>query len=419
MKKYVIIFIIIASVSLVGYRVYSKINDTKATVSETKTISVEGEQLKKGTISDYAIMTGTIEAEQTVSIIPTLPAIVQKINVEVGDQVKIGDLLFQLETENVQNQVTQASAGLQQANIGVKNAEVSAQQAQAAYDMAKANYDMNYDKYLFSRENLAKYEELYKEGIISESEFKQMKLQASESTLELLKKQLEQAELTKNQALMGIDNANAMVTQAQAGYSTVSNTLEDTTFTAPINGFVSTINVVENMFASSAQPAMVIHAIDRVLINVNVTETIVNKLIKGQEVMVDINSLGDKPFKGILKTVSPAADAMSQLYAVTIEVNNENHEIKPGMFANVKLRTDERKNVVYVKGDAVSFEDGKYYVYIEKENNTVAKKEVKIGLDNGEFVEILSGLSEKDIYIYKGVGFLEEDSIITMVRGDQ
>lgn len=419
MKKYIIIFIIIACVSLIGLRVYNKTKDSKETEVEITAISVEGEKIREGSISDYAIMTGTIEAEQTVSILPTIPAIVQNISVEVGDQVKSGDLLFQIETENIQNQVTQANSGLVQANLGVKNAEAMAMQAQTSYEMAKANFDMNYEKYVFSRENLANYEELYKEGIISETEFKQMKLQASESTLELLNKQLEQAEQAKNQALIGVENARAMVSQAQAGYSTASNTLDDTTFTAPIDGFVSSINVVENAFASNAQPAMVIHAIDRVIINVNVTETIVNKLTKGEGVEVVISSLGDKTFEGKLKTVSPAADVMTQLYAVTVEVRNENYEIKPGMFANVKLKTEEKKAALYVKGEAVSFEEGKNYVYIQKENNTIARKEVEVGLDNGEFIEIIKGLLANEVYIYKGVGFLEEDSIITMVRGDQ
>jgi RND family efflux transporter MFP subunit len=419
MKKYIIGLILIVIVSLVGIRVFSKINNSAETVIEVKPITVEGEQVRKGTISDYAILTGTIEAEQTVSIIPTIPAIVEKLEVEAGDEVKTGDLLFQLETDDIENQVTQAGASVDQASVSIKSAEETAKQAQASYEMAKANYDMGYEQYLFSRENLAKYEQLYNEGVISEVEFKQMKLQASESTLELLNKQLEQAAISRDQALLAVENARAMATQAQAGYSTATNTLSDTTFTAPINGYVSSINVVESMFASSAQPAMVIHAIDRVHINVNVTETLVNKLSKGQEVDVIISSLEDKAFTGTLKTVSPAADAMSKLYAITIEVENKDHEIKPGMFANVKLRTEEKSNALHVKAEAVSFEEGKNFVYVQKQESAIERKEVEVGMDNGEFIEIKKGLDENDVYIYKGIGFLEEDSIITMVRGDQ
>lgn len=419
MKKYIIGLIILAIISLVGIRAFNKASNQAETEIEVKPVTVEGEQVRKGTISDYAILTGSIEAEQTVSIIATIPAIVDKVEVEVGDQVKEGDLLFQLDPEDIQNQVAQAGAGLDQASVGVKSAQEMANQAQAAYDMAKANYDMSYEQYLFSRENLEKYEKLYNEGVISEMEFKQIKLQASESTLELLNKQLEQAEISRNQALLGVENAKAAAAQAQAGYSTATSTLSDTTFTAPIDGYVSSINVVENMYASSAQAAMIIHDMDRVHINVNVTETLVNKLEKGQEVEVIISSLGDKVFTGTLKTVSPAADLMTKLYGITIEVKNENHEIKPGMFANVKLKTEEKENTLYIKSEAISFEEGKNFAYLGKEDNTVERKEVEIGIDNGEFVEIKSGLDEKDIYIYKGIGFLETDTIITMVRGDQ
>ncbi|PKM93553.1 MAG: hypothetical protein CVU84_15355 [Firmicutes bacterium HGW-Firmicutes-1] len=418
-KNYIIISIAVIIVSLIGLRVYNKIKDSQITVVETNLITVEGEAVRKGTVNDYAVLTGTITAEQTVSIIPTVPAIVRKINVEVGDEVKQGELLFQLETEDIQNQVTQANAGLEQAQLGVLNAQEAAKQAQTGYDMAKANYDLNFEKYEFSRENLAKYDELYKEGIISEAEYKQTKLQASESTLEILNKQLQQAEQSKNQANLGIENAKAMVKQAQAGYNTASGTLEDTSYTAPINGYVSSINVVESMFASNAQPAMVINYIDKVTVNVDITENMVNKLVKGQEVEVVINSLGDKVFKGTLKTISPAADARTLLYSITVEVDNKNHEIKPGMFANVKLRTEEKKDALYVKGEAVFFQEGKNFIFVEKENNAIERRELEVGIDNGEYIEILKGLTGGEIYIYKGVGFLDEDSLITMVRGDQ
>ncbi len=419
MKKYIIISIIIASISLIGVRVYQKVQDSKPVEAEVKPISVEGEPVRKGAISDYAVFTGKIEAIQTVSIIPTVPAIVESLNVKEGDMVKKGQLLFQLDADNAQNQAIQADVGVRQAQIGVKNAEAAAKQAAASYDMAKAKYDMDYQNYLFARENLVKYEELYKEGVISENEFKQIKLNSSESTLELLKKQLEQAELAKKQAAAGIENANAAVTMARSGYNMAADSLNDTTFTAPIEGFVSSISISEKEMAGSMQPAMIVHDINSVQINVNVSETFVNRIKKGDKVEVELTSLKGKMAEGVIKTVSPAADERTMLYKVTIEVNNKSHEIKPGMFANVKIKTDKKSNSIYVKGSAVFSEEGKNYVFIQKGESNVEKKPVETGIDNGEYTEIKSGLSEKDIYIYKGVGFLKEDSVIAMVRGDK
>lgn len=432
MKKFLIIFIIIVIVSVAGFRVYNGIVGDGSQAAEQSYVTVEGEQVKSGSISGYSVFTGSVDAVKTVNIMATVPAKVKTVDVAVGDTVVTGDQLFQLDTKDIETQKTQAdtglttaAAGVEQAKIGITNAQNAQKQADIGYDMAKANYDSSVEKYQFAVDNLGKYKQLYDQGIVSESEYKQMELQASPSTLDLINKQLEQAQEAKDQAALGIENAKLALTQAQAAYTqaqqglnTATDAFNDMTFTAPIDGVVSSVNVVEDNYASSAQAAVVIDDINQVDVALSVTESVVNKLEKGQSAEVTISAIGDNAYDGVIKTISPSANQMTLLYAVTVEVQNPEHVIKPGMFADVKLMTDHVDNTRYVKSDSVIYKGDKMYVYVQNGDDKVELKEITAGIDNGDYIEITSGLKADDIYIYKGTGFIDQDSIIKMVRGD-
>lgn len=415
-----------------GVRIINKADDSTSNEVVKNYITVEAETVKKGSLSDYTILTGTTSSQKTVHIIPTMPAEVEEISVQIGDKVKEGDVLFKLEKSSANSQVTMANAGLltasagnEQANFGIKNAEKAVKQAEIGYQLAKANYDMNYEKYLFSVDNLEKYETLYNEGIVSETEYEQIKLQASETTLELLEKQLEQAEQALSQANLGVETAKVGAKQAEAGYIQAKDgydravdALNDMTFEAPIDGYITAINIVEDAFASNAGPAMTIDAMDIIKVNINVTENIINKLVKGQNVEVLIDSLGEQVFKGEIKTINPSSDSRTLLYAISIEIQNDTYEIKPGMFADIKIKIEEVKDILYVKSNAVLGKDGKTYVYIIDDNEAAKLREVEVGLDNGDYVEVIKGLNKDEIIITKGLDFIDDETLLKVVRGD-
>jgi RND family efflux transporter MFP subunit len=433
MKKFLIVLSAIIITTIVAIRIVGSFSEDEDDGAATSYVNVEVAKAAKGDLYDYTTVTGNIAAEKTVYVIPTLPALVENVYVEVGDYVEEDALLFDLDTSSVESQITQASAGVTSANAGVdqgnlaiQNAQDALAQAEIAYEMAKANYDMSYEQYQFAVNNLAKYAQLYEEGIISEVDYEQMKLQASDSTIVLLDQQLLQAEQALSQAQLGVSSAVATSQQAQAGVvqaedglNQAEDALEDMTFLAPISGYITAINVSEDAYASSAQAAMTIEAMDKVMINISVTENVINKIAKGDEVEVTIESLEDKVLTGTIKTLSPSANQMTLLYDATIEVENGDHLIKPGMFANVQLSIDEKIDAIYVESNAIVIENDVNYVYVVDANGIQEKRAVTVGLDTGIVSEIISGLSEGEEYVTSGVGFIDEETLINVVRGDE
>jgi len=362
----------------------------------------------------------------------TIPAEVVSIDVEVGDYVNEGDVLFTLDPSNVESQATQAEFGLEQANaalsqanVGIKNANASINSAQLGYDMAVSNYNVSLDQYNFSVENLSKYEELYNEGIVSEMEYEQMKLQANPETLELLKKQVEQAEqgleqaqLAKEQANAAYSQANVGVKQAQDAVNTASDTIDDLVVTAPVSGYITLQALTENAIASNASVAMLIDELKTIKVSANVTANQVGKVAIGDTVDVYISAL-DKSFEGRVEMVSLTADARTLLYPITVSVNNPNIEIKPGMFATVRLIDQEEKSAIVVPTEAVVVRNGKDVVFVYDGNDKAVMTPVEVGADDGYSVQIKSGISSGDIVVTNGVGLIDQDTTISVVRGDE
>lgn len=403
----------------------------KEVVEEETSLTVEGIMAVEEDLETYVELIGNTYSNKTVPVFPSIPAEVVSIAVELGDFVNEGDVLFTLDGSNIETQVSQAELGVEQAqaavsqaNVGIKNADAAIASAQLAYDMAKSNYDMNISNYEFAVSNLEKYAQLYAEGIVSEMEYEQMKLQTSPETLTLLEKQLaqaaqglKQAQLAKEQASSGYTQANVGVKQANLGLDTASDAVGDLVVTAPATGYITAQNLNEKVIASNASIAMTIDELQVIKVTTNVTANQVNGINIGDEVDVIISS-NDKTYKGSVKSVGLTADARTMLYSVTILVENESLEIKPGMFATVRVINGVARGAVVVPSEAIVVRDGIDVVYVQ-EGDYPKKVAVKKGLDTGYFVEILEGIKSGDVVITKGVGLIDESTKIKVVRGDE
>lgn len=323
-------------------------------------------------------LSGKLSAIQDVMIMPELsyPAKVTSVNVVLGDRVSRGQVLFVLDDENIRKQI---------------------EQAEAAYNVANKNLESTREKIENAKVNFERIERLYKEGAVSKQQYEQAKLSASNTSIEALEAQVNQAKIVLEQA---------------------RSELEKTIVKSPINGYAADVNVQENEFASSSQPAMRIVNTDKLKVNVGVSEQIINKIYKDQKVDVKVKVATDQILKGTVKAVSPVPDQRTQIYPVEIEIDNADNLIKPGMFAEILFDIEKRDNVLAIPSGAVQEDNGKKYVYVV-ENGIVKKRDIEIGLDNGNYVEIKSGLKEKDKVVVKGQNYVEDGEKVKVVRGDK
>lgn len=350
------------------------ITDDNATAEE-EYVPVEVETVTKDSIYNTTVFSGKVYADKDVMVFPKMPGKVTDVFVEVGERVNKGQLLFTLDKEDIQNQIDQAKAAL---------------------DSAKVNYELTYEKIENAKTTLERTKELYEQGAVSKAQYEQAQLAASDKSLEAAKTALDQAQLAYNQALDALNN---------------------TSIESPISGIVSSVNVEGGEMASNAQPAVTIVDMDKVYVQINVTENIINQLYKGQEVKVSIPAASQDAFIGSITNVSPVVDQRTQLYPVNIYIDNNDHIIKPGMIAKVEINTDIQEDVIVVRSECVVQKNGEQFVYVVEDNKALERK-VTTGLDAGAFIEIKEGLNEGERVIVKGQNYVEDQTTVKVVRGE-
>lgn len=377
-KRIVVVFVamILLAAFISGCAAQRPANLEEQKTVEESYVPVAIEKVESKTISNEIVFSGKVYANKEVTVLPKIPGKVASIKSNVGAEVEKDSVLFTLDKEDVQNQVDQARKSV---------------------DSARANYERTKEGIENAKINFERTKELYEEGAVSKNQYEQALLAASDTSLEASRAQYEQAKLGLEQAL---------------------DSVKDTSVKSPIAGIVSVVNIEEGEMASGASPAMTIIDMDKVYVEINVTENIINDLSLGQKVVVEMPAAHNDEVVGSIDRLSPAADARTQLYSVRIYMENTDHTIKPGMFAKIKLDTDVRENVIAVKSEAVVQSGGRDVIYLVEGNKTL-EKEVIIGLDTGEYVEILQGLNIGESIIVKGQNYVENGSIVKVIRGDE
>lgn len=149
------------------------------------------------------------------------------------------------------------------------------------------------------------------------------------------------------------------------------------------------------------EPVVNIAYMDKVKIVVNVGEKDITKLRKGEKVRVSVDAYPEENFLGRVVKVAPAVDPGSRKLKVELEIENKDHRLKPGMFADVEIIYNEHSNVLVVPRISVLEKEGRTILFTV-EDGRAKLREVKTGVSDGEKVEIIEGLSEGEGVIVEG-----------------
>ena len=408
---------VLAALCVLGGCSQSTSEDTPASVQsgqETAT-AVQVQTVQLGDISTTYTYSGTVRPNQEVSVFSTLQGTVDAVYFDVGDEVTAGDVLFQMDTEALEDNLAVLQAQLAAADAGVSSAETAVElvdgasmqsqilSAQAAAQQAALTLENTRTTYENNKQ-------LYEAGILSKTEMDQTEMglrqaeianDQAQQALALITEQL--PEESRRQANDGLRAAQAQKEAVEAQIASAQKSLDDAAVTSPISGVVSSCTVTENTLMSTALGApFTIIDTSTVKLSVGVSEQLINRLHVGDPVQV---------------TVSPAA-GQTGTYAIEVELDNPDGLLKSGMFAEVVFTGDRSENTVILPRSAVLSDTQGDYVFVEN-SGTVRRADVETGIDNGNEIEITSGLSEGDRVVVKGQEYLSDGTSVTVQEPEE
>jgi RND family efflux transporter MFP subunit len=156
--------------------------------------------------------------------------------------------------------------------------------------------------------------------------------------------------------------------------------------------------------------------IDRLEIHVSLSEHMINKVTVGDTVDVLVKSVSDGALQGRITALAPAPVTGALTYPMIITLDNTDALVKPGMFAEIRIASDTAENVLAIPTGAIMTKAGRQTVALLDADDRVLFKEVTIGVDDGEQVEIRSGLADGDRLVVEGQFYLDESSAVSVIE---
>lgn len=363
---------------------------------------VEIEEVAEDSIGNSRKLSGKVVANEEVMVMPKIGGVVESINVELGDFVKKGSVLFVLEKDDI-------SKNVDQAQVARNLAQKSIDQAKNGLETALVNYELTKEKMDKTLVDLERTRELYEEGAIPKSQLEQAELAASPNQLEVAQKQVEQARIA-------VGLSEEQYNQADISYSQAVDGLDNAVVRAPMDGIISELNVKRGQMAGAGQVAATIVDMESIYLQVDVVENVVNKLGLGQKVGIKIPAAFTEELTSEIRFISSTADERSNLYAIRVYLDNLDKDIRPGMNGELSLSVDEIDSALVIRSRAVLDKDGENIVYILEDDRAV-ERPVTLGIDAGEYVQILEGLEKGEKVIVKGQHYVEDGGKVKVVQG--
>jgi membrane fusion protein (multidrug efflux system) len=181
----------------------------------------------------------------------------------------------------------------------------------------------------------------------------------------------------------------------------VGLTFEKAPVETPLAGMVGRVYVDVGARVTPATPIALVVAMDQVKINLDIPEKYLPGVALAQEADVMVDAYPGEIFRGKVVRVSPVLDMVTRTAPIEIQILNEDHRLKSGMFAKVKLVIGVKPGVTAVLKEAVMGRGDKTYVYVV-ENGAAVLRQIKTGAREGAEVEVVEGLAAGDRVVVMG-----------------
>jgi HlyD family secretion protein len=360
-----------------------------------KPIKIDAEKMSKVERIDLArsvVATGKIQPVTQVEIKSKASGIIQKLPVNVGDVVHKGQIICELDQNDLLPALRQQQAALHVAEANVKSAQADYER----YKVDAAGPDVP-----FLKRDMERAKSMFSGGLIAQN----ARDDADKAYQIALQKQ-ESAKANLGTAGAAITKAMAALEQQQAVVAMAEENLRNATIVSPIDGVVlsrdsevgtavSSILVV----GSSATLIMTLGDLNEVYVKGKADESDVGKIWLGQPARITVESFKDQKFEGHVTKISPMGTEKDNVttFEVRVSISNEKHILKAQMSANAEIILEEHKKVLAIPEGAVVYnKDKSTSVQIPDPTSEKGFHKVGIttGISNGAKTEVLKGLSE-------------------------
>ena len=388
-RKLSIVVAVVLAVLVAGIWGYASINGATSEIDPSRLATVE-----KGTMVRSVVATGKVEPITKVEIKSKANGIIEKLYVDVDQVVEPGNILAELDKEQLRARVRELEANLQ-----ARKAALAAAQAQ----LTKNRIEAESPDVELARRNYERAVGLFDQRLLAQSG-----LDEAKSALDVAenKQRAAQGQLVISQARVG--EAQAAVAEAQAAVERAQEELANATIRAPIRATVLTRDVEVGSPVSSilnlganASLVMTLGDIESVFVRGKVDEADIGRVRLGQKAKITVETFKDQAFEGRVTQISPIGAEKDNVttFEVKVSIENAARELKANMTANAEIILEEHPNSLIIPESAITYDAQRNpSVEVVDPGSKTGRRTVpiKTGVGNGTRTQVMSGLKAGD-----------------------
>jgi len=317
---------------------------------------------------------GNIQAITEAPILARAEGYVLRRMVDIGDRVKAGQTVAEIEAPEMEEQVRQSKANLQQ--------------ARAAVDQALANYTQGKSDTELARVTAQRWTSLASKGVVSrqENDQYQSQYQSRLAGLEALEK------------AVGVQRSN--VAAAEANLARIERMQTYLTVKAPFDGVITLRNVDVGALVNAGSTLLFrIAQTGTLRTYLNVPQAQASSVRPGQTARLSVSNLPGRQFVGTVARTANALDPASRTLLVEVHVPNGDGALLPGMYARVELSSPRADAPLLIPSDALIARGEGTQVAVVRQDHRVHLQKIEVGRDFGDRLEVAGGLSEGELVI--------------------
>jgi HlyD family secretion protein len=349
-------------------------------------------KVEKGDLAKSVVATGKIEPITKVELKSKASGIVQSLLVEYGDTVKKGQVLAELDKQQILAQVNQTRASLEASEAASRAAEA---------DLERAKYDAEAPDLPMLKRAYDRARQMAKDGVVSDSA-----LDDAQKNYELAVNKQQLGKANALSAAAKLRQAQAQVAQSKAQLAEKEEEYHNSTIVSPLDGVVLSRDVENGsavssilVLGSSATLVMTLGDTREVYVKGKVDESDIGKVYLGQPARIKVESYKDRTFSGKVTKISPMGVEKDNVttFEVRVSIDNAKGELKSQMTANAEVILEEHKGVLMIPEASLIYDkDRKASVETPDPAAKDGRKKipVTVGISNGSKTELLSGLKE-------------------------
>ncbi|MBV8856349.1 MAG: efflux RND transporter periplasmic adaptor subunit [Acidobacteria bacterium] len=372
-------------------------------------VAVTTARAESRAVPSYVQATGSLVAEETSDVASQASGQVVSTPVGVGAFVRQGDVVARLNDRDARLRLQQSQAGVGQAVAAVRQAEARIgltpggnfqESAIPEVRAAGSNLEQAQAQLRLAEANEKRYRALVETGDVAMSTYDQYRTarDTARAQVNAARQALEVAINTARQSNQAVQSAQAGVESARAAVAIAQKAVADTVIRAPYAGYVSSRPVAVGEYVTPASVIATVLRTNPIKLQLLVPEADAPHLTPGMGVSLEVDAFKDRKFAGQVSAINPAIDPASRSATVEALVQNPDNALRSGMFATARIARPGGGRAVYVPRAAVLADQNtqSYRVFVIQ-NDTAKLRVVQLGTEEGDMLQILSGVEADEV----------------------